>query len=149
MGWALSCPGTFPPPPAFPAGAAPVAMAAGPWCWGPAALLLLLAPLLALLLGGARRRYAAAGARASLRGTAAARAGGVRALLVTAHPDDEAMFFAPTVLGLGRAGARPAVLCCSAGEGGRAGNGGTPTPEVPPPPREAGLPARDVTGGPP
>ncbi|KAK2537414.1 Pigl [Columba guinea] len=90
-------------------------MAAGPWCWGPAALLLLLAPLLALLLGGARRRYAAAGARASLRGTAAARAGGVRALLVTAHPDDEAMFFAPTVLGLGRAGARPAVLCCSAG----------------------------------
>ncbi|OPJ78565.1 N-acetylglucosaminyl-phosphatidylinositol de-N-acetylase isoform B [Patagioenas fasciata monilis] len=25
------------------------------------------------------------------------------------------MFFAPTVLGLGRAGARPAVLCCSAG----------------------------------
>ncbi|XP_065502906.1 N-acetylglucosaminyl-phosphatidylinositol de-N-acetylase isoform X1 [Caloenas nicobarica] len=91
-------------------------MAAGPWGWGPAALaLLLLAPLLALLLGGARRRYAAAGARASLRGRAAARAGGVRALLVTAHPDDEAMFFAPTVLGLGRAGARPAVLCCSAG----------------------------------
>lgn len=148
MGWALSCPGTFPPPPAFPAGAAPVAMAAGPWCWGPAALLL---PLLALLLGGARRRYAAAGGRASLRGTAAAaRAGGVRALLVTAHPDDEAMFFAPTVLGLGRAGARPAVLCCSAGEVGRAGNGGTPTAEVPPPPpREAGLPTRDVTGGPP
>ncbi|XP_064892466.1 N-acetylglucosaminyl-phosphatidylinositol de-N-acetylase isoform X2 [Columba livia] len=90
-------------------------MAAGPWCWGPAALLLLLAPLLALLLGGARRCYAAAVARASLRGTAAARAGGVRALLVTAHPDDEVMFFAPTVLGLGRAGARPAVLCCSAG----------------------------------
>ncbi|KAM6049226.1 N-acetylglucosaminyl-phosphatidylinositol de-N-acetylase [Chlamydotis macqueenii] len=98
-------------------------MAAGPWGWGPLALAL----LLALLLGGARRlrrHYAAAGARASPRGrraaaaaaaAAAARAGGVRALLVTAHPDDEAMFFAPTVLGLGRAGARPAVLCCSAG----------------------------------
>ncbi|XP_054065311.1 N-acetylglucosaminyl-phosphatidylinositol de-N-acetylase isoform X1 [Rissa tridactyla] len=85
-------------------------MAAGPWGWGLAALAL----LLALLLGGARRlrrRYAAAGARAALRG----RAGGVRALLVTAHPDDEAMFFAPTVLGLGKAGARPAVLCCSPG----------------------------------
>ncbi|XP_074016657.1 N-acetylglucosaminyl-phosphatidylinositol de-N-acetylase [Numenius arquata] len=94
-------------------------MAAEPWGWGPAALAL----LLVLLLGGARclrRRYAAAGARAALReraGTAAAeaRAGGVRALLVTAHPDDEAMFFAPTVLGLGRDGARPAVLCCSPG----------------------------------
>lgn len=100
-------------------GAAPGAMAAGPWGWGLPALAL----LLALLLGGARRlrrRYAADGARASLRGRAAARADGVRALLVTAHPDDEAMFFAPTVLGLGRAGARAAVLCCSAGEGGNA-----------------------------
>ncbi|XP_052659078.1 N-acetylglucosaminyl-phosphatidylinositol de-N-acetylase isoform X3 [Harpia harpyja] len=92
-------------------------MAAGPWGWGPAVLLAL---LLALLLGGARRlrrRYAAGGAGPSLRGraAAAARADGVRALLVTAHPDDEAMFFAPTVLGLGRAGARAAVLCCSAG----------------------------------
>ncbi|XP_069647217.1 N-acetylglucosaminyl-phosphatidylinositol de-N-acetylase isoform X2 [Haliaeetus albicilla] len=94
-------------------------MAAGPWGWGPAALLAL---LLALLLGGARRlrrRYAAGGAGPALRGraraAAAARADGVRALLVTAHPDDEAMFFAPTVLGLGRAGARAAVLCCSAG----------------------------------
>ncbi|KAM6238877.1 N-acetylglucosaminyl-phosphatidylinositol de-N-acetylase isoform 1-T1 [Spheniscus humboldti] len=89
-------------------------MAAGPWGWGPAVLAL----LLALLLGGARllrRRYAADGARASLWGRAAARADGVRVLLVTAHPDDEAMFFAPTVLGLGRAGARAAVLCCSAG----------------------------------
>ncbi|KAM6296593.1 N-acetylglucosaminyl-phosphatidylinositol de-N-acetylase [Aegotheles albertisi] len=90
-------------------------MAAGPWCWGPAVLAL----LLALLLGGARRlrrRYAAGGARATPRGRgAAARADGVRALLVTAHPDDEAMFFAPTALGLARAGARPALLCCSAG----------------------------------
>lgn len=127
-------------------GAAPVAMAAGPWGWGPAALAL----LLALLLGGARllrRRYAADGARGSLWGRAAARADGVRVLLVTAHPDDEAMFFAPTVLGLGRAGARAAVLCCSAGEGGRAGNGGAPTREVPlRPPLEAGLPARHVMG---
>ncbi|XP_075374446.1 N-acetylglucosaminyl-phosphatidylinositol de-N-acetylase isoform X2 [Mycteria americana] len=93
-------------------------MAAGPRGWGLAALALLLALLLGLLLGGARRlrrRYAADGARASLRGRAAARADGVRLLLVTAHPDDEAMFFAPTVLGLGRAGARAAVLCCSAG----------------------------------
>uniref|UniRef100_A0A8C3JS86 N-acetylglucosaminylphosphatidylinositol deacetylase n=1 Tax=Calidris pygmaea TaxID=425635 RepID=A0A8C3JS86_9CHAR len=91
-------------------------MAAELWGWGLAALAL----LLALLLGGARclrRRYAAAGARAALRerAGAAARADGVRALLVTAHPDDEAMFFAPTVLGLGRDGARPAVLCCSPG----------------------------------
>ncbi|XP_037228628.1 N-acetylglucosaminyl-phosphatidylinositol de-N-acetylase isoform X3 [Falco rusticolus] len=94
-------------------------MAAGPWGWGAAAALLLLLLLLALLLGGARRlrrRYATGGARASPRGrAAAARADGVRALLVTAHPDDEAMFFAPTVLGLGRAGGRAAVLCCSAG----------------------------------
>lgn len=89
-----------------------------------------MALLLALLLGGARRlrrRYAAGGAGPALRGraaaAAAARADGVRALLVTAHPDDEAMFFAPTVLGLGRAGARAAVLCCSAGEGGRGTTG--------------------------
>ncbi|XP_074969727.1 N-acetylglucosaminyl-phosphatidylinositol de-N-acetylase isoform X1 [Phalacrocorax aristotelis] len=89
-------------------------MAAGPWGWGPAVLAL----LLALLLGGARRlrrRYAAGGARAPLKGEAAGRTVGARVLLVTAHPDDEAMFFAPTVLGLVRAGARPAVLCCSAG----------------------------------
>ncbi|OXB59502.1 hypothetical protein ASZ78_004475 [Callipepla squamata] len=53
-----------------------------------------------------------------MRGRSAAglpRGDGVSALLVTAHPDDEAMFFAPTLLGLGRAGARLAVLCCSAG----------------------------------
>ncbi|KAM6242464.1 N-acetylglucosaminyl-phosphatidylinositol de-N-acetylase isoform 2-T5 [Porphyrio hochstetteri] len=96
-------------------------MAAGPWGWGLAGLLVplvLLAVPFALLLGSARRlrrRYAAARARASLSGGAAARADGVRALLVTAHPDDEAMFFAPTVLGLARAGGRVAVLCCSAG----------------------------------
>lgn len=128
------------PPVSCRSSAPPVAMAAGPWGWGPAVVLAL---LLALLLGGARRlrrRYAAGGAGPALRGraaAAAARADGVRALLVTAHPDDEAMFFAPTVLGLGRAGARAAVLCCSAGEGGgrgrgtttgRAGNGGGAQP---------------------
>ncbi|XP_042647277.1 N-acetylglucosaminyl-phosphatidylinositol de-N-acetylase isoform X2 [Tyto alba] len=89
-------------------------MAAGRWGWGLAALAL----VLALLLDGARRlrrRYAAAGARASLRGRGRGMAAGARALLVTAHPDDEAMFFAPTLLGLGRAGVRAAVLCCSAG----------------------------------
>lgn len=91
-------------------------MAAGSWGWGPVAAVLV---LLAVLLSGARRLRrltVAGGACADLRG----RAGGVRVLLVTAHPDDEAMFFAPTVLGLGRAGARAAVLCCSAGEGGNA-----------------------------
>ncbi|XP_041278778.1 N-acetylglucosaminyl-phosphatidylinositol de-N-acetylase, partial [Onychostruthus taczanowskii] len=40
---------------------------------------------------------------------------GGRALVLTAHPDDEAMFFAPALLGLRSAGAAPAVLCCSAG----------------------------------
>ncbi|XP_005143011.3 N-acetylglucosaminyl-phosphatidylinositol de-N-acetylase [Melopsittacus undulatus] len=86
-------------------------MAPGPWGWGS---VVAVPVLLALLFGGARhlqRLTVAGGASADLRG----RAGGVRALLVTAHPDDEAMFFAPTVLGLGRAGARAAVLCCSAG----------------------------------
>lgn len=147
------------PPVSCRSSAPPVAMAAGPWGWGPAVVLAL---LLALLLGGARRlrrRYAAGGAGPALRGraaAAAARADGVRALLVTAHPDDEAMFFAPTVLGLGRAGARAAVLCCSAGEGGGGdggrrrdapGTAGEPSPEVPPrQPPEAGLPARGVMG---
>lgn len=37
------------------------------------------------------------------------------ALLVTAHPDDEAMFFAPLVLALLRAGMRVALLCLSTG----------------------------------
>ncbi|XP_075848336.1 N-acetylglucosaminyl-phosphatidylinositol de-N-acetylase isoform X1 [Microtus pennsylvanicus] len=40
---------------------------------------------------------------------------GSRALLVIAHPDDEAMFFAPTVLGLARLGQRVFLLCFSAG----------------------------------
>lgn len=40
---------------------------------------------------------------------------GGRALLVIAHPDDEAMFFAPTLLGLARLGRRLFLLCFSAG----------------------------------
>ncbi|XP_058710763.1 N-acetylglucosaminyl-phosphatidylinositol de-N-acetylase isoform X1 [Poecile atricapillus] len=86
-------------------------MAAGPWCLGTPvapALLPLLLLLLLLLLGGARRlRRGRAGSRGCARGG--------RALLVTAHPDDEVMFFAPALLGLRSAGAAPAVLCCSAG----------------------------------
>uniref|UniRef100_A0A9L0SPD0 N-acetylglucosaminylphosphatidylinositol deacetylase n=1 Tax=Equus caballus TaxID=9796 RepID=A0A9L0SPD0_HORSE len=41
--------------------------------------------------------------------------GGSRSLLVIAHPDDEAMFFAPTVLGLARLRHRVSLLCFSAG----------------------------------
>ncbi|XP_074413188.1 N-acetylglucosaminyl-phosphatidylinositol de-N-acetylase isoform X2 [Zonotrichia albicollis] len=85
-------------------------MAAGPRGWGPPAALSVLPPLLLLLLlllGGARRlRRGRAGCRGGARGG--------RALLLTAHPDDEAMFFAPALLGLRSAGAAPAVLCCSA-----------------------------------
>uniref|UniRef100_A0A9L0SHQ4 N-acetylglucosaminylphosphatidylinositol deacetylase n=1 Tax=Equus caballus TaxID=9796 RepID=A0A9L0SHQ4_HORSE len=40
--------------------------------------------------------------------------GGSRSLLVIAHPDDEAMFFAPTVLGLARLRHRVSLLCFSA-----------------------------------
>nr|XP_044987192.1 N-acetylglucosaminyl-phosphatidylinositol de-N-acetylase isoform X4 [Jaculus jaculus] len=40
---------------------------------------------------------------------------GSRALLVIAHPDDEAMFFAPTVLGLARLKHLVSVLCFSTG----------------------------------
>ncbi|XP_004599359.2 N-acetylglucosaminyl-phosphatidylinositol de-N-acetylase [Ochotona princeps] len=41
--------------------------------------------------------------------------GGSRSLVVIAHPDDEAMFFAPTVLGLARLRHRVSLLCFSAG----------------------------------
>ncbi|XP_036052402.1 N-acetylglucosaminyl-phosphatidylinositol de-N-acetylase isoform X2 [Onychomys torridus] len=40
---------------------------------------------------------------------------GSRALVVIAHPDDEAMFFAPTVLGLARLEQRVFLLCFSTG----------------------------------
>ncbi|XP_024420401.2 N-acetylglucosaminyl-phosphatidylinositol de-N-acetylase isoform X2 [Desmodus rotundus] len=40
---------------------------------------------------------------------------GSRTLLVIAHPDDEAMFFAPTLLGLARLRHRVFLLCFSAG----------------------------------
>uniref|UniRef100_K7GJJ4 N-acetylglucosaminylphosphatidylinositol deacetylase n=1 Tax=Pelodiscus sinensis TaxID=13735 RepID=K7GJJ4_PELSI len=45
----------------------------------------------------------------------AARADDVRALILTAHPDDEAMFFAPTILSLGRFRAELWLLCGSTG----------------------------------
>lgn len=41
-----------------------------------------------------------------------------RVLFVTAHPDDEAMFFAPSILKLARA--RRWLLCASTGEGAAA-----------------------------
>ncbi|XP_023575200.1 N-acetylglucosaminyl-phosphatidylinositol de-N-acetylase isoform X2 [Octodon degus] len=47
---------------------------------------------------------------------------GSRTLLVTAHPDDEAMFFAPTVLGLARLKHRVSLLCFSAGNYYNQGN---------------------------
>lgn len=40
------------------------------------------------------------------------------ALLVTAHPDDETMFFAPLMLALLRRGLRVVLLCLSTGECG-------------------------------
>lgn len=41
---------------------------------------------------------------------------GSRVLLVTAHPDDEAMFFAPALLSMASAGVQVHVLCLSTGE---------------------------------
>lgn len=58
--------------------------------------------------------------RIGSREPAGLRGGGGRTLLVTAHPDDEAMFFAPTVLALGRLGHRLRLLCFSAGKRPRA-----------------------------
>jgi len=49
------------------------------------------------------------------------------ALLVIAHPDDEAMFFAPTLAALREAGWRVCIMCLSTGTcvcGGRGGRGG-------------------------
>ena len=37
-------------------------------------------------------------------------------LLVTAHPDDETLFFLPALQGLQAAGARIAMLCLSTGD---------------------------------
>eukprot|EP00891_Asterochloris_glomerata_P001427 jgi/Astpho2/1427/Aster-06277 len=44
-----------------------------------------------------------------------------RTLIVTAHPDDEAMFFVPAIIGLQRSGHDLFVLCLSTGNGS-AGN---------------------------
>lgn len=53
---------------------------------------------------------------------AASRINGRSVLLVVAHPDDEAMFFAPTLRALAGSGAAVHILCLSAGAGGgRAG----------------------------
>lgn len=46
---------------------------------------------------------------------------GSRTLLVIAHPDDEAMFFAPTLLGLARLRHHVFLLCFSAGRRLQAG----------------------------
>lgn len=40
---------------------------------------------------------------------------GSRGLVVIAHPDDEAMFFAPTILGLARLKQQVSLLCFSSG----------------------------------
>uniref|UniRef100_A0A8B9H753 N-acetylglucosaminylphosphatidylinositol deacetylase n=1 Tax=Astyanax mexicanus TaxID=7994 RepID=A0A8B9H753_ASTMX len=48
-------------------------------------------------------------------GSLRAGSGSVRALLVTAHPDDECMFFAPAVLQLVQSGAAVRLLCLSSG----------------------------------
>ena len=39
-----------------------------------------------------------------------------RVLLVISHPDDESMFFGPTIQALRRAGARTHILCLSNGD---------------------------------
>ncbi|KAM7139655.1 LOW QUALITY PROTEIN: N-acetylglucosaminyl-phosphatidylinositol de-N-acetylase [Macrochelys suwanniensis] len=77
----------------------------------------LLAALLALMWLGSRwlRRRGAGWGHRTLCAAGPARADDVRALVVTAHPDDEAMFFAPTILSLGRFRAQLWLLCCSSG----------------------------------
>ncbi|XP_032640307.1 N-acetylglucosaminyl-phosphatidylinositol de-N-acetylase isoform X6 [Chelonoidis abingdonii] len=73
--------------------------------------------LLTLLWLGSRwlRRRGAGWGHRTLCTAGPARADDVRALVVTAHPDDEAMFFAPTILSLGRFRAQLWLLCCSSG----------------------------------
>ncbi|XP_074869375.1 N-acetylglucosaminyl-phosphatidylinositol de-N-acetylase [Carettochelys insculpta] len=77
----------------------------------------LVGALLALLWLGScwLRRRAAGWAHRSLCAVGPARPYDVRALVVTAHPDDEAMFFAPTILSLVRFQAQLWLLCASAG----------------------------------
>ncbi|XP_044849915.1 N-acetylglucosaminyl-phosphatidylinositol de-N-acetylase isoform X2 [Mauremys mutica] len=76
--------------------------------------LVALLALLWLVSRWLRRRGAGWGHR-TLCAAGPARADDVRALVVTAHPDDEAMFFAPTILSLGRFRAQLWLLCCSSG----------------------------------
>uniref|UniRef100_A0A8C8SBR8 N-acetylglucosaminyl-phosphatidylinositol de-N-acetylase n=1 Tax=Pelusios castaneus TaxID=367368 RepID=A0A8C8SBR8_9SAUR len=82
-----------------------------------AALGSLLAALLTLLWLGSRwlRRHAGSWGHRTLCTVVPARGDDVRALVLTAHPDDEAMFFAPTILSLGRLRAQLWLLCGSSG----------------------------------
>ncbi|XP_028839294.1 N-acetylglucosaminyl-phosphatidylinositol de-N-acetylase [Denticeps clupeoides] len=74
-------------------------------------LLLLLAASYALWIRWICRRCRADGARFGRTQSS----GGLRALLVTAHPDDECMFFAPTIIELVKSEASVHLLCLSSG----------------------------------
>lgn len=74
----------------------------------------LLCAAVAILTWGFLRVWDSAERMRSLEQAGLPRAGS-RALLVIAHPDDEAMFFAPTVLGLARLEQRVSLLCFSSG----------------------------------
>ena len=67
---------------------------------------------------------------------------GAEALLVTAHPDDEAMFFVPAVAALRLAGWEVRLLCLSAGCGG--GDGAVRTAEAHVSARVLGMAAAEV-----
>ena len=72
------------------------------------ALVALLAALLAVGLAWLRVKTAAGSSLRKITG---------RILLITAHPDDECMFFAPTILSLGKSvRAELFLLCLSEGE---------------------------------
>lgn len=76
--------------------------------------------MIAALERNHRCAAAAAAASVALAQTPLAMAGEC-ALFVTAHPDDETMFFAPAILSLLRRGLRVALLCLSTGGCGPAG----------------------------
>ena len=77
---------------------------------------LVLAAGAAWVLRSAQRLGAAH--RGSMRDTARRVGGSGPVLLVTAHPDDECMFFTPTVRALVSEGVPVHVLCLSTGEAG-------------------------------
>lgn len=113
-----------------------------------ALVLVLFVLLLWLMCCWWRRHYCETMQQAArtLLGAESDRRGGdtLRALFVIAHPDDEAMFFAPTVLGLART--QRWLLCGSTGDDD---GGGTATigalPNVGTPPRAALSTARSHT----